>query len=481
MAGLFGISVDSSVSSSFFRKTLFWGTFYNRHLGEEHTGLAAINGGVITSKSKPGLFPANFRSIIDQFVGTEGLGYCGSEREPFHVKKSKFGPFSICFTGNITNRRELVDEFDKIGHIFEEGDDIEVIAKLIVQGVNIVHGIKKMSEKVKGAYSLLLLSKEGIYAVRNSSGQWPLVIGTTDSAVIVSSECGGFDNLGFRPYYDIKPGEIVLLKDGSWRLVNRVVKKARVEECSFYSVYTSSAAAIVHGVPVTLIREQLGACLARKDIEEGFIPHVVIGVPDSGEVHADGYKAEFDRQIMLGKIDRVPFRKKCLFKYGFARSFLRPTPEDRRETAHYKIVITAETIEDFLRMLENAGLTIISQDILSNGRIIIVVCEDSVVRGVQIKSKLAPKIRMIFEKEINGINIKAEIHIRASFPPLLSYCSCGKTTRRGEVLAHLHPMIKDRIEYLGVDSLKYNTVNDLICILGRAREELCLRCVSEIK
>jgi len=478
MAGLFGLSASVS-TNDFFRKTLFWGTFYNRHLGEEHTGLAAINGGVILSESKPGLFPANFKSIVDQFVGTEGLGYCGSEKGPFHVKKSKFGAFSICFTGNIINRQELVDEFDKSGHIFEEGNDIEVIAKLIVQGDNIVHGIKKMNEKVKGAYSLLLLSKEGIYAVRNPSGQWPLVIGITDSAVIVSSECGGFNNLGFEPHYDIQPGEIILLKDGAWKVADRIVGEARIEECSFYGAYTSSAAAIVHGIPVTSIREQLGARLAREDIKEGFIPHVVIGVPDSGEVHADGYKAEFDRQIILGKIDRVPFRKKYLFKYGFARSFLRPTPKDRRETAHYKIVVTAETIENFLEMLENAGLDVISQDIKSSGRIIIVVCDDSVVRGVQIKSNLVPKIRMIFEREIDGISIKAGIHIRASFPPLLSYCSFGKTTRKGEVLAHLHPMIKDRIKYLGVDSLKYNTVNDLIYILGRSRDELCLRCISE--
>ena len=171
MAGLFGLSVDSC-GSSFFREKFYWGTSYNRHLGTEWSGLASINNlGFIISSPRPGDFASNFKGDMNRFDGSEAISYCGAFKEPFYVKRSKFGSFALCFNGNIINSQEIIRELDNDSRLFERGDSIEVLAKLIIQGDDFVDGIKKMAEKVKGAYSLLVLTEMGTYAVRCPSGQ----------------------------------------------------------------------------------------------------------------------------------------------------------------------------------------------------------------------------------------------------------------------------------------------------------------------
>jgi len=482
MAGLFGISVSSNANSSFFTENLYVGTSYVRHLGEEHCGLSGTDGHRMVSETKPGFFISSFRDQMQRFKGSEGMGYCGSYREPFWAKKSRLGSFSLCFMGNIFNFKELIYELDQSGHLFERGDNAELIAKIIAQGKSIVEGIKLVNEKIKGAYSFLLLSKkDGLYAVRCSSGQWPLILGKhrTQMSVVVSSGSAGFDNMGFDVTRELNPGEICYLKDGSISSIEHGnLLKAR--KCSFWPVYTSNPAALVNGLPASLARKKLGASLARRDIANGFIPHIVIPVNDSGRFHGIGYHQEYCRQFMFGSISSIPFYDEPLIKYGSRRSFLGETKPERNRRAHFKIVISAETIEHFLDMLEEAGLQEILNDILSNGRIIIVICDDSVVRGNQIGDHLAPKIKKIFERKVRGVNIKAEIHIRVSYPELLSYCPYGKTTKKGETLAESIPELSDRAKKLGVQSLMHNNLNDLFAVLG-PKEDFCYDCALQSK
>lgn len=477
MAGLFGISVSSSVNDDFFRESLYMGTFYVRHLAEENSGLSSANGYKLICESKAGFFAANFEGKMKKFSGLGGIGYCGSYKEPFWARGSKFGPFSLCFNGNIFNREVLKEEFSRAGHLLERGDDSELITLIIVQGKDILEGINMVRQRVQGAYSFLLLSKDGnLFAVRCISGQWPLILGKheTKMSMIVSSESIGFDNMKFNVVREVEPGETCCLANGKI-ISTESAESLRVKRCSFYPVYTSNPAALVDNVPATLIRKELGASLAKKDIVEGFIPHIVIPVNDSGRFHGIGYFQEYCRQFMLHKISRLPFWEEHLIKYGFIRSFLGQTAVERKRRAYFKIVISAETIKHFLDMLEEAELQEILDDILSNGRIIIVICDDSVVRGTQVGENLAPKIRRIFEKEVRGVEIKAEIHVRASYPELLSYCPHGKTTKKGELLAESTPDLGERAKKLGVQSLRYNTINNLFAVLG-SREGFCYDC-----
>lgn len=454
MAGIFGLSIDPKTYEGNFLEDLFWETFYRQHLGEQYGGLSTWQEGQeIKIQTHRGLFRHTFQNNLSGLEGTEGIGYCGHTREPF-LFGSRIGKMSICFSGNIINLSELVDEFENFGHIFERcGDDIEIIANLIAQGVDVIDGIKRMAEGIKGAFTLLVLTKEGIYAARCPTGHWPLVIGEKKGAIAVSSESGGFKNFGFKLVRDLKPGEVVLLKKGKLE-TKGIISGERVQICSFVWVYTAFPNGVFEGIPDSLVRKRLGAALARRDIENGFISDIVAPVPDSGRFHAIGYFEEFCRQIMAGKIDRIPFYDEVLLKWPYAgRSFTPQEEKKRKLEAHIKLLVSGE---------DYAGKVLVIND-------------DSIVRGTQTSENLVPKAESLGVKEI---------HFRISNPELHSYCPYGKTTKRGELFAAKIPSKDERIKFLGskakdkdiVKSLEYNTVEDLVKAVGLPKEQLCVEC-----
>ncbi len=451
MAGIFALSINPKIYGGNFLDSLFWGIFYQQHLGEDYAGLSTCKQEreeKIKIRTHRGLFRPAFRHDLGGLEGTEGIGYCGGDREPFLVD-SKVGKFSICFSGNIINRSELVDNFKNLGHTLERGDDVEILAKLIAQGDNVVDGIKKMTQEIKGAYSLLILTEEGIYASRSPSGHWPLVIGKREGGVVVASGSGGFNNLGFNLQRDLKPGEIILIKNGQGETKDIIIGE-RIQFCSFLGVYTGFPNEIFERIPTSLVRKRLGASRARFDIKRGFIPDIVVPVPDSGRFHAIGYHQEFCRQMNGGKITRIPFYDEILLKYPYAgRSFTPQIQEERDQEAQIKLLGAGE---DY------------------SGKIA-VVCDDSIVRGTQIQTNLVPKLRR------TGIK---EIHFRISNPELRSYCPWGKTIKKGETLVSRIPSKEERIKSLGIESLEYNTIDELVEAIGLPKEQLCIDCSLDI-
>jgi len=444
MPGLFALSINPDTYKADFLEDLFLGTFYHQHLGEAYSGLSTCANGQFQIRTHRGLFRVAFTEDMAGLAGTEGIGYCGSVREP-HFSESRLGKLSCCFSGNVTNLQELVERFRNFGQIFTRGDDIEIITMLVVQGNDVVDGIRRMASEAEGAFSLLVLTQEGIYAARCPSGHWPLVIGMKEGAAAVASESGGFANRGFRRVRDLEPGEIVLLKNGQWETKGRT-PEGKVQACSFCWVYTGFPNGVFENVPHSLVRKRLGAALARRDIERGFVPDIVIPVPDSGRFHAIGYHQEFCRQMMAGNIQRVPFYDELLLKYPYAgRSFI---PQDQRlrdREARIKLLASGEDC---------------------HGKIV-AVCDDSIVRGTQAQTDLVPKLRQTGVKEI---------HFRISNPELRSHCRWGQTTRKGEVLAGRIPAKADRVKFLGVEGLEYNMIDDLAEAIGRPVESLCVDC-----
>jgi len=320
MAGLFGMSIDKKTYRGNFLEDLSLGTFYQQHLNEAYGGLSTCEKDKIKIRTHQGLFRTGFKDDLENLEGSEGIGYCGLTREPF-LQDSKLGKFSSCFSGNIINLSELVERFKNFGHTFEKGDNIEVITKLIAQGEDITDGIKRMTKETRGAYSLLILAKEGIYAARCPTAHWPLVIGEKEGVIAVASDPAGFSNLGFEIVRDLEPGEIILMKNGKFGTKEKMLLD-RIQFCSFIWVYTAFPSGIFERIPVSLVRKRLGAALARRDIERGFCPDIVAPVPDSGRFHAIGYFQEFCRQINEGKIKKIPFYDEVLLKFPYVgRSF----------------------------------------------------------------------------------------------------------------------------------------------------------------
>jgi len=288
MPGFSALSVDSKKYHGDFLDDLFWQTFYQQHLGEDYAGLATYDGEKISIRTHRGLFRPTFSEDMVSLEGAMGIGYCGDNREPILVD-SKFGEFAACFSGNIINQDELVERFKTYGHSFAwGGTDIEIITKLIAQGEGFADGIQKMNDEIKGAYSLSVLTPEGIYVVCDPSGRWPLVIGEKAGAVVATTDPCGFENGMFSYQRDVEPGEIVLLRNGYIETKCKI-PSTKIQICTFVWVYTNFPSAVFKNIPVSTVRKRLGAILARKDIEQGFAPDIVAPVPDSGRFCAIGY------------------------------------------------------------------------------------------------------------------------------------------------------------------------------------------------
>lgn len=462
MAGLLGLSMDRDIfRKEEFLDDFFWNFFYLQHLGEENCGFAVIKGDSIDAETREGLIKPNKGALFrrrDQIEKMEGIACCDIHPQPFRVRQSKIGPFAVAFTGRIVNQEDLVNDLLGKGYSFvssDESQDLEIIAFCLAREGDIAQGVKNLVKLVQGSYSVLVLTTEGIYAFCSPDGHWPLVIGQKEGAAVISSETLGFRNLGFHPAWDCQPSQIIFLRNGKWKPQGILADSYPKKICSFLWVYTSSPASVVYGVSVDEVRKKLGAALARRDIENGFFPNIVIPVPDSGRFHAIGYHQEFVRRAQrhLGKgiisefyVDEtVPFYDELLMRFPFSgRSFLLSTQEKRDLEAHLKILRSSGTYKGAR----------------------VVVCDDSIVRGTQFRKNLVPKLR--------SLGIK-EIHLRISNPELFTPCPWGKTTQQGEMLAS-KMSLEERRDFLGVESLEYCSVDDLAAAIGLPEESLCLDC-----
>jgi len=460
MSGIFGI-----VSQGDCTESLFYGTDYHSHLGTEYGGVAVHGQGFtrqIHSLSQS-QFKSKFFDDYQHIAGNKGIGVISDyEEQPIYLN-SRFGPFCIATSGFIENADELAADLLKKGISFSEVSQktvntSELIAKLINQGKDLIDGIEKMFSVIEGSCSLLLLNKDGIITARDRFGYVPLITGKRSDAWAVTSETSAFPNNGFEVVKYIAPGEIVLItEDGI------VQKRAGGENgnqiCAFLWIYTGFPASSYEGISTEIVRERCGRFLAKRDSD--IDADLVSGVPDSGCAHGLGYAME------SGK----PFRRP-LVKYtpGYGRSYTPPSQQRRDLIAKMKLIAIKEVIE-------------------GNS---IVVCEDSIVRGTQLKNFTIKKLWDCGAKEI---------HIRPACPPLMFPCRFNLSTRSINELAARKAIrslegrdLEDVSEYvddtsekykrmvdwiardLDVSTLRYQTLDDMVKAIGLPSEKLCLYC-----
>lgn len=459
MSGIFGVASRSGCA-----RDLFYGVDYHSHLGTEYGGMAVL--GEKFSRHihniNHGQFKSKFYEDYHRMEGTKGIAAISdSDEQPIYLN-SRFGPFCLVTVGLIENKSELVHQLLDQGISFSEVskgevNTTELIAKLIVQGKDIIDGIEHMFDLIDGSCTLLLLHKDGIYAARDRMGYTPLVVGKKEGAWAVTSESCAFTNLDYGIVKYLQPREIVVINEDG--LVTRQPGVSVSQICTFLWIYTGFPASNYEGINVEIVRERSGRILAKhdKDIEVD----VVSGVPDSGAAHALGYAME------SGK----PFRRP-LVKYtpGYGRSYTPPSQETRDLIARMKLIPIREIIE------ENR----------------IVVCEDSIVRGTQLKNFTVNKLWDCGAKEV---------HVRPACPPLMFPCKfCLSTRSKNELVAwraikaiegkeiddiseYLDPTsekYKKMVEWIARDlevtTLRYQTIEDMITAVGLPKEKLCLYC-----
>lgn len=460
MSGIFGVAAKENCSSY-----LLYGTDYHSHLGTEFGGMAVLGNDGFSRQIhniSQSQFKSKFYEDYKRMDGKWGIGVISDNDEQPIYLNSKFGPFCLVTAGLIENKEELAKKLLSEGISFSEvtngGVNVtELMAKLINQGSDIIDGIEKLFEVIDGSCSLLLLKEDGIYAARDRMGYTPLVVGKKEDAWAVTAETAAFKNLGFQDVKYLQPGEIILINEEGF--VSKRAGGTVNQICTFLWIYTGFPASSYEGINTEVVRERCGRALAKrdKDIELD----IVAGVPDSGTAHAIGYSHE----------SKKPYRRP-LVKYtpGYGRSYTPPSQEIRDLIATMKLIPIREIIE--------------------GNRIVL--CEDSIVRGTQLKNFTVNKLWDCGAKEV---------HVRPACPPLMFPCKFCLSTRSINELAARRAIkaiegrdIEDISEYLDPDSekykkmvsyierdlevttLRYQTIDDMVEAVGLPREKLCLYC-----
>ena len=357
MGGIFGVASKSSCTLD-----LFFGTDYHSHLGTRRGGLAVygpngFNRSIHNIENTP--FRTKFDGDLNELEGNLGIG-CISDNEPQPLLvQSHLGSFAITTVGKINNMDELVDISYKNGctHFLEmSGGSInptEMVASLINQKSTIVEGIQYVQELVEGSMTLFLLTPKGIYAARDRVGRTPVILGKKEDAFCAAFESFAFFNLGYEPYRELGPGEVVFLTPESAETL--VKPREEMKICSFLWVYYGYPTSTYEGINVEEMRYECGKKLAQRDAQrENVKPDLVAGVPDSGIAHAIGY----------ANASGIPFSRPFI-KYTptWPRSFM-PTQQSQRNLIARMKLIPVEAL------IKNKSLLLI---------------DDSIVRGTQLR------------------------------------------------------------------------------------------------
>jgi amidophosphoribosyltransferase len=409
-----------------------------------------------------GYFRTKFEDDLKHFEGNSGVGVISdTEAQPL-VTNSHLGKFAVATVSKIVNADKLEKEFLDNNRTFSETSQgsvnpTELIAMLIAEGHDFVSGIENVFNKIKGSCSILILTENEIIAARDKLGRTPVVIGKNGNGIAVASESCSFANLDYEIDKYIGPGEIVRITADGVVQLRKPDKEMQV--CAFLWVYYGYPPSYYEGINVDEVRYRCGAALAKNDdVEADF----VAGIPDSGIGHAMGYSNE--RQIPLTR----PYAK---YTPTWPRSFM-PQTQDKRD-------LVAK-----MKLIPNPAL-------IKNKRGVFL--DDSIVRGTQLKDNT---------RDLHSEGIK-EVHMRIACPPLTYPCeflnfsrsrktielatrtaiSQLKGTEEVDLEKYSAPeseeykaMVERIRKNLGLTSLKFQKLNDLVDAIGLPKEKLCTHC-----
>ena len=461
MGGFFGtISTKECVND------LFYGTDYNSHLGTKRAGMVTFDPEHGFNRSIHSLerdyFRSRFEDELDSFHGCQGLGVISDTDPQPIIVNSHLGRYAVVTVAKINNLREIADELlAQRMHLSEMSanniNQTELVALMINMGNTFVEGINNVYRKIEGSCSMLILTEDGIIAARDFLGRTPIVIGKKEGAYAVSSETSSFPNLDYKVVRDIGPGEIVRLRTSGMEVMQPPFEREQI--CSFLWVYYGFPTSDYEGINVEAVRERNGRKLGQDDDTE---VDCVCGVPDSGVGTALGY-AE-------GK--GVPYERAVL-KYTptWPRSFTPGNQSRRNLVAKMKLIPNGALLKDRR----------------------VVFCDDSIVRGTQLRDN----VRTFFEYGAK------EVHCRISCPPLVYGCPfIGFTASKSDLELITRQIIRDfegddrknlekyartdSPQYqrmvaeiarrLGLSSLKFAKLENLIESIGMPKCRVCTHC-----
>ena len=462
MGGFCGvIAKDDCVSD------LFFGTDYHSHLGTHRGGMCVL-GEKGFQRSIHNIQNAPFRSKFERDVGELsgrlGVGVISDTDPQPLVMRCAHGTFALVTVGLITNIEDLMKEMFEKNHLQLQYSTTsgmvgptEVVSAILASAPTLEEGVRLVQQKVQGSCSFMLITDSGrLFAVRDRYGRTPVVIGRREGAMIALQESCALANLGYEYVRDLGPGEMVELSADKERTLIEPGEEMAI--CAFLWVYYGFPASCYEGRNVEMSRYRSGAFLARRSPANA---DSVCGVPDSGVSHALGFAQEAMMRYTRPFIKYTP---------TWARSF---TPQDQRQrerVAAMKLIPIPNLIKDKR----------------------LVFCDDSIVRGTQL-GKQAKRLYSYGAKET---------HMRIACPPLLFPCKFINFSRskseydliarryirdregvNADISKYIDPNgqpYKDMVEYirnnLGLTSLAFQHLEDLVAAIGLPKERICTYC-----
>ena len=426
--GVFGVFSPQTADVA---STAYYGLFALQHRGQESCGIVVNDDGIFQSYKDTGLVNDVFTPQIlaelgegNMAVGHVRYGTTGgndrSNAQPIVVNHIK-GRMALAHNGNIVNCEQLRRELELEGSIFSTTSDTEVISYIItkerLKAPSIEQAVNQAMRRVKGAYSLVILSPSKLIAVRDAHGFRPLCYGkTADGRYVVASESCALDAVSAQFVRDIRPGEILVFDQDGVRSITDHCGKTDGSLCVFEYIYFARPDSVIDGCSVHNARMRAGAFLA---LEHPVQADVVIGVPDSGLDAAVGYAKQAGIPYEIGFIKN---------KY-IGRTFIQPGQKSRED----KVKIKLNPIADVVR-----------------GKRVVMI-DDSIVRG----TTSARIVKLLREEGAK------EIHMRVSAPPFLNPCYYGTDIDSRENLIAAKHTVDEIAQIIGVDSLGYLSVENV--------------------
>lgn len=441
MCGVFGIHNHHEAAN-----LAYLGLHALQHRGQESAGVVTNDGGTLHAVRKMGHVADIFdQATIAQLRGNSAIGHVrystagGSlpkNVQPLSVEL-RHGPLAIAHNGNLVNADLLRSELEESGSIFSSNADTEVIVHLMARSGErealgrLAHALNR----VRGAYSLVMLAGGTLFAARDPHGFRPLMLGRVvgeKTSWVVASESVAFDLIDAEFVRDVKPGEILAIDENGLRSTQSRAPAARA--CVFEYVYFARPDSVLDGASVYDARVKMGEALAA---EHPVAADVVIPVPDSGVVAAMGY----------AKASRIDFAMGLIRNHYVGRTFIEPKASIR----HFGVKLKLNPVPRLL-----AGKRV-------------VVVDDSIVRGTTSR-KIVQMIRDAGA---------SEVHVRISSPPVTGSCYYGiDTPTREELVAAQHDIPQTR-DYIGADSLAYLTAASLQQAVSEVGQSgLCTACFT---
>ena len=425
-------------------KLTYFGLYALQHRGQESAGIVASDGKQVNIHKNMGLVPEVFsESTLQKLTGHITIGHVrysttGESNivntQPFMVNYQGT-PLAIAHNGNLVNSISLRNDLERKGSIFQTTMDSEIVLHLLARSLEngLATAIKESFVCIKGAYSLLLMTRDTMIAVRDPNGFRPLCLGRLENgAYIVASETCAFDLVQAEYIRDVAPGEVLIInKDGLESIFPWPPR--RKSFCIFEQVYFARPDSDIFGVNVYTARKKMGEMLAREAKIDG---DFIMPFPDSGNYAAIGYS----------QASGIPLEMGMIRNHYIGRTFIQPTQSMR----DFSVRVKLNPVRSLLK-----------------GKKVIIV-EDSIIRGTTGRSRV---------KSLRDAGA-SEVHMLVSCPPTCNPCYYGIDFPSSSELIAGQKSVEGIREYLGLDSLTYLSLDGMVKATGMERESFCLACYT---